>query len=270
MYRALSDNFAIARVLARLRHNEEEIPVDEEDLQALAYMHERVNMNLALCGSLFSRYRNASIGATDELFAQSKQLAEIVDGQLGEIEQVLKQALAEVRRTGPRADRIVALCEAGGIPIDPRRLRRNLEDWPEGQLPKAGSPGELEHYRELVSDQYAGQGVRQAHAYSCRSVSWITRLPKASQRLLQRPVGWRFTHRRSGHGRGMGVGGKGRRRTQGMVPFGIITGPLCLLRSNLALRRRWDHQSSSVDRRDTHGSAFITDDPARDIWPGTG
>ena len=42
MYRALSDNFGIARVLARLRHNEEEIPVHDEDLQALASMHERV------------------------------------------------------------------------------------------------------------------------------------------------------------------------------------------------------------------------------------
>ena len=60
MFRALSDNFGIARVLARLRHNEEEIPVHEEDLQALASIHERVNMNFALCGSLFSGYRNAN------------------------------------------------------------------------------------------------------------------------------------------------------------------------------------------------------------------
>jgi len=62
MSRALSDNFGIARVLVRLRHNEEEIPVHEEDLQELANMHECVNINLALCGSLFSRYRNASMG----------------------------------------------------------------------------------------------------------------------------------------------------------------------------------------------------------------
>jgi hypothetical protein len=51
MSRALSDNFGIARVLARLRHNEEEIPVNEADLQALANVHERVNMNIALFGS---------------------------------------------------------------------------------------------------------------------------------------------------------------------------------------------------------------------------
>jgi hypothetical protein len=95
MYRALSDNFAIARVLVRLRHNQEEIPVDEEDLQGLGDMHERVNMNLALCGSLFSRYRNASIGAMTEFLDQSKQLGEIVDGQLGGIEQTLRQALGE-------------------------------------------------------------------------------------------------------------------------------------------------------------------------------
>lgn len=71
------------------------IPVHEEDLQELANMHERVNINLALCGSLFSRYRNASMGAMTEFFAQSKELDEIVNRQLGEIEQALTQALGE-------------------------------------------------------------------------------------------------------------------------------------------------------------------------------
>jgi hypothetical protein len=72
---------------------------------------------------------------------------------------------AGVRRDGPRADRIVELCKSGGMfPIDPasaeafeRRLRRSLEDWPEGQLPPAGSPSELEHYRELVAISTQGK-----------------------------------------------------------------------------------------------------------------
>jgi len=99
MFRALSDNFGIARVLARLRHNEEEIPVHEEDLQALASIHERVNMNFALYGSLFSGYRNAndSMGgaAMSKFIDQSKKLDETIDHQLGEIEQVLGQMLGE-------------------------------------------------------------------------------------------------------------------------------------------------------------------------------
>jgi hypothetical protein len=95
MSRALADNFAIARVLTRLRHNEEEIPVTEGDLQALASMHERVNMNLALWGSFFSRYRDASMGAMSECVDNSKQLDEIIDRQLEEIEQILSEALGE-------------------------------------------------------------------------------------------------------------------------------------------------------------------------------
>ena len=95
MSRALSDNFAVARVLARLRHNEKEIPVNEEDLQGLASMHESVNMNFALCGSTFSRYRNAPMGAMSEFIDAAKKVDELVDLQLGEIERVLGEALGE-------------------------------------------------------------------------------------------------------------------------------------------------------------------------------
>jgi hypothetical protein len=95
MSRALSDNFGIARVLARLRHNEVEIPVNEEDLQALVSMHESVNMNFALCGSTFSRYRNAPMGAMTEFIDATKTLDVVIDRQLGEIEQILGAALGE-------------------------------------------------------------------------------------------------------------------------------------------------------------------------------
>jgi hypothetical protein len=95
MTRALSDNFAIARVLTRLRHNEEEIPVNQEDLQELASMHESVNMIFALCGSTFSRYRNAPMGAMGEFMDAAKKVDELVDLQLGEIERVLHEALGE-------------------------------------------------------------------------------------------------------------------------------------------------------------------------------
>jgi hypothetical protein len=95
MYRALSDNFAIARVLVRLRHNEDEFPIDPEDFEGLKGMHGAINMNFALCGSTFSRYRDAPMGAMSEFLDAMKAVDKSIDLELGEIERVLGAALGE-------------------------------------------------------------------------------------------------------------------------------------------------------------------------------
>ena len=95
MSRALSDNFAIARVLTRLRHNEDEFPIDPEDFEGLKGMHGNVNMNFALCGSTFSRYRDAPMGDMSELLDVLKTLDASIDQDLDEIERILNAALGE-------------------------------------------------------------------------------------------------------------------------------------------------------------------------------
>ena len=94
MYRALSDNFAIARVLARLRHNEDEFPVDPEDLEGLRYARD-CQHELCPLWLTFSRYRDAPMGDMSEFLDVMKTVDKSFDLQLGEIERVLGAALGE-------------------------------------------------------------------------------------------------------------------------------------------------------------------------------